>query len=103
MAVKVGEFDRGGKTRMPTISLDHDFPTATTLIPYGIFIPEYNELFLFFVASKLTADCIVDLLESWWQTVKHRFTHIQKLVINQDNRPENHSPTSQKMVCRNFY
>lgn len=97
VAVKVGEFDRGGITRMPTVSLDHDFPTETTLIPYGIFIPEYNELFLFFVASKLTADCIVDLLESWWQTVKHRFTHIQKLVINQDNGPENHSRRTQFM------
>ncbi|MCM2408166.1 ISAzo13 family transposase (plasmid) [Anabaena sp. PCC 7938] len=97
VAVKVGEFDRGGTTRMPTVSLDHDFPTETTLTPYGIFIPEYNELFLFFVASKLTADCIVDLLESWWQTVKHRFTHIQKLVINQDNGPENHSRRTQFM------
>jgi transposase len=97
VAVKVGEFDRGGTTRMPTVSLDHDFPTETTLIPYGIFLPEYNELFLFFVASKLTADCIVDLLESWWQTVKHRFTHIQKLVINQDNGPENHSRRTQFM------
>lgn len=97
VAVKVGEFDRGGTTRMPTVSLDHDFPPETTLIPYGIFLPEYNELFLFFVASKLTADCIVDLLESWWQTVKHRFTHIQKLVINQDNGPENHSRRTQFM------
>jgi len=97
VAVKVGEFDRGGTTRMPTVSLDHDFPTETTLTPYGIFIPEYNELFLFFVTSKLTADCIVDLLESWWQTVKHRFTHIQKLVINQDNGPENHSRRTQFM------
>lgn len=95
VAVKIGEFDRGGKTRMPTTSLDHDFPTEMTLIPYGIFIPEYNELFLFFVSSKLTADCIVDLLESWWQTVKHRFAHIQKLVINQDNGPENHSRRTQ--------
>ena len=97
VAVKVGEFDRGGTTRMPTISLDHDFQPETTLIPYGIFLPEYNELFLFFVASKLTADCIVDLLESWWQTVKHRFAHIQKLVINQDNGPENHSRRTQFM------
>ena len=97
VAVKVGEFDRGGTTRMPTISLDHDFQPETTLIPYGIFLPDYNELFLFFVASKLTADCIVDLLESWWQTVKHRFAHIQKLVINQDNGPENHSRRTQFM------
>ncbi|BDI15086.1 hypothetical protein ANSO36C_33830 [Nostoc cf. commune SO-36] len=97
VAVKIGEFDRGGKNRMPTISVDHDFPTEITLIPYGIFIPEYNELFLFFVSSKLTADCIVDLLESWWQTVKHRFAHIQKLVINQDNGPENNSRRTQFM------
>ncbi len=33
----------------------------TTLTPYGIFLPEYKELYLFFVGSKLTADCIVDL------------------------------------------
>jgi Rhodopirellula transposase DDE domain len=45
-------------------------------LPYEIFLPEYNELFLFFVSSKLTADYIVDLLESWWQSVKHRFSHI---------------------------
>lgn len=97
LAVQVGEFDRGGKTRIPTISLDHDFAPETTLIPYGIFLPEYNELFRFFVSSKLTADCIVDIVESWWQSVKHRFAHIQKLVINQDNGPENHSRRTQFM------
>jgi transcriptional antiterminator len=68
-----------------------------TFIPYGIFLPQYNELFLFFVTSKLTADCIVDLLESWWQSVKHRFTHIKKLVINQDNGSENNSRRTQFM------
>jgi transposase len=97
VAVKVGEFDRGGKTRTPTMSLDHDFSPEATLIPYGIFLPEYNELFLFFVSSKLTADCMVDILESWWETVKYRFAHIQKLVINQDNGPENHSRRTQFM------
>ena len=97
VAVKVGEYDRGGKTRIPTAALDHDFAPEITLIPYGIFLPEYNELFLFFVSSKLTADCIVDLLESWWQSVKERFAHIHKLVINQDNGPENHSRRTQFM------
>lgn len=96
-SVKIGEFDRGGKNRTPTIALDHDFATESTVIPYGIFLPEYNELFLFFVTSKLTADCRVDLLESWWETVKHRFSHIQKMVINQDNGPENHSRRTQFM------
>lgn len=97
VAVKVGGYDRGGKTRTPTKALDHDFPPEITLTPYGIFLPEYNELYLFFCSSKLTADCIVDLLESWWQSVKHRFAHIQKLVINQDNAPENHSRRTQFM------
>ncbi len=33
VAVKVGEFDRGGKTRVTTIALDHDFDASTTLTP----------------------------------------------------------------------
>lgn len=97
VAVKVGEFDRGGKTRVTTVALDHDFEATTTLTPYGIFLPSDNELYLFFVRSKLTADCIVDLLEQWWTMVKDRFSHIQKLVINQDNGPENHSRRTQFM------
>ena len=97
VAVKVGEFDRGGKTRVPTAALDHDFSDCATLTPYGIFIPELNELFLFFVKSKLTADCIVDLLQDWWLRVKDRFSDIQKLVINQDNGPENPSRRTQFM------
>ena len=97
VAVKVGEFDRGGKTRVNTVALDHDFPSAASLTPYGIFLPELNELSLFFVKSRLTADCIVDLLEDWWLSVKNRFTHILKLVINQDNGPENHSRRTQFM------
>ena len=97
VAVKVGEFDRGGKTRVPTVALDHDFAASATLTPYGIFLPQYNELYLFFVSSKLTADCIVDLLEHWWSLVKDRFGQIHKLVINQDNGPENHSRRTQFM------
>lgn len=97
VAVKIGEFDRGGKTRVPTVALDHDFEAAATLTPYGIFLPQYNELYLFFVCSKLTADCIVDLVEHWWSLVKDRFSHIHKLVINQDNGPENHSRRTQFM------
>jgi len=97
VSVKVGEYDRGGKTRIPTQSLDHDFAPEITLTPYGIFVPEYNELFLFFVSSKLTADCIVDLIEHWWNQVKSQFSHIQKLIVNQDNGPENNSHRTQFM------
>ena len=97
VAINVGEFDRGGKTRVKTISHDHDFDPKAKITPYGIFIPQYNELYLFFVNSKLTADCIVDLLENWWSEVKERFKQIRKLVLNQDNGPENHSRRTQFM------
>jgi len=33
VAVKIGEFDRGGKTRVSTIALDHDFAARATLTP----------------------------------------------------------------------
>jgi hypothetical protein len=97
VGIKLGEFDRGGKTRMPTVAFDHDFANCATLTPYGIFLPLEGELFLFFVQSKLTADCIVDILEQWWSNVKDRFPQIRKLVINQDNGPENHSRRTQFM------
>jgi len=97
VAVKVGEFDRGGTTRMPTVAVDHDFDATATLTPYGIFLPEFNQLYLFFVRSKLTADCIVDMIEQWWEQVQDQFAHIHTLVINQDNGPENHSRRTQFM------
>ena len=97
VGVKIGEFDGGGRTRMPTVALDHDFDATITLTPYGIFLPEFNQLYLFFVCSKLTADCIVDLIEQWWEQVKSHFAHIRTLVINQDNGPENHSRRTQFM------
>jgi hypothetical protein len=34
VALKVGEFDRGGKTRVPTVALDHDFGGVQSLTPY---------------------------------------------------------------------
>ena len=97
MAVKVGELDRGGQTRTPTTALDHDFNAVMTVTPYGIFLPELDELSLFFISSRLTADCIVDQIEKWWQQNQERFTHIRKLLINQDNGPENHSRRTQFM------
>jgi hypothetical protein len=97
VGVKVGEFDRGGKSRVPTQALDHDFDAVMTVTPYGIFLPEFNELSLFFISSKLTADCIVDRIEEWWQRNQERFAHIHTLVFNQDNGPENHSHRTQYM------
>ncbi len=92
--VKLGEFDRGGKTRVKTFANEHDF-AEDTLVPFGILLPVLAELFLFFSASRLTSDFILDCLEQWWESVRERFAHIRTLVINQDNGPENHSRRTQ--------
>lgn len=61
-----------------------------------MFLPELDELFLYFT-SKVTSDFIVDVLEMFWQSEKHRFSQVRTLVINQDNRPENSSRRTQLM------
>jgi hypothetical protein len=45
--VKVGPFARGGKSRVPTIAADHDFHPDATVTPVGIFLPAWDELFLY--------------------------------------------------------
>jgi hypothetical protein len=95
--INIGEFSRGGKSRVPTSGCDHDYQPSTKLTPYGIFLPELDELFFYFTESKVTADFIVDALEQWWNTVKERFTQIRTLVINQDNGGENSSRRTQFM------
>jgi transposase len=93
--VKVGPFARGGKSRVPTKAADHDFHPQTTVTPVGIFLPAFNELFLYGVMSKVTSDCLVDRLIDWWETGKERFAHIKTLLINLDNGPQNQSRRTQ--------
>jgi len=93
--VKVGPFSRGGKSRADLRAADHDFAPSATVTPVGIFLPEYDDLFLYGVTSKVTSDCLVDRLEEWWEEVKGRFAHITDLVINLDNGPECHSRRTQ--------
>ena len=93
--VKVGPFARGGKSRLPIQAADHDFEPLAKVTPVGIFLPVYDELFLYGVTSKVTSDCLIDRLVEWWEMVRWRFAHITTLVINLDNGPENHSRRSQ--------
>jgi hypothetical protein len=74
---------------------DHDFKPDATLIPFGIFLPDYGETYLYFTSSKVTSDCIVDCLIQFWQTVRSRFPQVTTLLINQDNGPENHTRRTQ--------
>jgi transposase len=95
--VKIGSLDRGGKSRDVVKADDHDFNQKTTVTPYGIFLPEIDELFLYFTESKVTSDFIVDILENFWLEQRHRFSDIKTLVLNQDNGPENSSRRTQFM------
>jgi hypothetical protein len=95
--VLIGPFSRKGKTRVIVRAADHDFKPDAKLIPFGIFLPKYNEVYLYFTASRVTSDFIVDCLRDFWLTVRTRFGHVRTLLINQDNGPENHSRRTQFM------
>ena len=96
-AVQVGPFARGGKSRALVMAVDHDFQPAATLTPVGIFLPAFDELFVYGVTSKVTRDCLADRLVEWWEAVRPRFSHITTLVLNVDNGPANHSRRTQFM------
>ena len=89
--VVIGPFSRRGRSRTRTKAVDHDFKPEATLTPFGIFLPQYDDLWLYMARSKVTSDFIVDRLEQWWQEVRLRFLNVKTLVINLDNGPENHS------------
>lgn len=95
--VKLGRFSRGGLTRLIVKALDHDFNAKKKMTPYGIFLPQYGELYLYFTPSRVTSDFIVDCLSDFWQSQGHRFPQVKTLVLNQDNGPENHSRRTQFM------
>jgi transposase len=95
--VAIGPFSRRGRSRAKTKGADHDFKPEATLTPFGIFVPEADDLWLYLTRSKVTSDFIVDRLEQWWQEVRLRFLKVKTLVINLDNGPENHSRRTQSL------
>jgi Rhodopirellula transposase DDE domain len=96
--VKVGDFSRRGKKRVEVKAADHDFKAKASVTPVGILVPQRDELFLACVTSKVTSDCLVDVLELWWQSRRERFKQVHTLVINLDNGPENQSYRTQFMA-----
>ena len=93
----IGLFSRGGRTRVVVKALDHDFKPEAKLTPFGIFLPDYDQLYLYLLPSRLTSDAVVDCLEQFWREVQGRFAGVERLLINQDNGPENHSRRTQFM------
>ena len=48
-----------------------------------------------FTPSKVTSDFIVDRLEGWWEGKWSRCPGVDRLSLDLDNGPENHSRRSQ--------
>ncbi len=88
---------RGGFSRLEVKALDHDFRPDKMVTPLGIFLPQYNELYIFLVTGRVTSDAIVDCIAAAWVAIADRFPLVQTLVINQDNGPECHSRRTQFM------
>jgi hypothetical protein len=93
--VNVGPSSRKGRSRTKTEAADHDFKPEATLTPFGVFLPEHDDLTLYMARSKVTSDFIVDRLGDWWEFNRVRFPEVTKLVLNLDNGPENHSRRTQ--------
>jgi hypothetical protein len=47
---------RGGYNRVK--ALDHDFRLDQTVTPVGVFLPRYNELYIFLTTGPVTSDLI---------------------------------------------
>jgi hypothetical protein len=93
--VKLGDFSRGGKNRLPRQAADHDFKPDGILNPFGILLPRWDDLTLYFTTSPVTSDFIVDMLGRWWLGKRSQFPQVDTLVINQDNGPEIQSRRTQ--------
>lgn len=96
-SVWVGDYSRGGQTRLVVKAADHDFQPQAKLTPFGILLPRYGELYLYFTPSKLTSDFMVDCLADCWNSLRERFPQVKTLLLNLDNGPENHSRRTQFM------
>ena len=96
-SVWVGAFSRGGRSRVILRAPDHDFKPDAKITPFGILLPQYGEVFLYFTDSRVTSDFIVDCLQDCWTTLQSRFPQVTRLVLNLDNGPENHSRRTQFM------
>lgn len=95
--ILIGNYSRGGQSRLIVKALDHDFNPEEKLTHFGIYLPQYHELYLYFTPSKVTSDFIVDCLQQFWFSQKDRFPQVNTLLLNLDNGPENNSRRTQFM------
>jgi len=96
--VWVGSFSREGTNRVLVEALDHDFGPDAILVPVGILLPKYDLLWIYMVPSPVTADAIADAIGACWNDARSTFPNVKRLVLDQDNGPENNSHRTQFMA-----
>jgi len=93
--VKIGEFSRGGESRVEVEAYDHDFGDKYA-IPFGIYNVKEKTAEIFISETKVTADFMADCIETYW--ISHGYSGSGKtLLLNSDNGPENNSLRTQFM------
>lgn len=95
--MKIGEFSRGGYSRVTVHGQDHDFSDGEKVTPVGFYLPELDLLYIYLVKSKVTSDLIADCLEDVLKKVQQIHPKLKKLQLALDNGPENHSRRTQFM------
>jgi hypothetical protein len=91
--VKIGNFSRGGYSRCNTTAFDHDFGNEF-ITPFGILDVTNEKVSCFFTESKVTADFMVDAIETYWVESGYSQTK-DTIIINADNGSENNSHRTQ--------
>ena len=91
--VKIGEFSRGGYSRINIEAGDHDFGNDY-ITPFGILDITMARLEYVFTETKVTADFMVDAIEYYWLESGYQQSK-DTLIINADNGPENNSHRTQ--------
>ena len=79
---------------MLTKTEDHDLGVKEKLTPFGFYLPQYDDFFLFFTRGYASSDFIVDRLEEIWPIIQDRYG-VDTLTINADNGMENSSLRTQ--------
>ena len=93
--VKIGEFSRGGKSRVAVEAYDHDFGDKYA-VPFGIYNVKEKTVEIFISETKVTADFMMDCIEQYWEC--HGYSNSgKKLLLNVDNGSENNSQRTQFM------
>jgi uncharacterized protein YwbE len=92
--MNIGNFSRGGRNRVLTKAEDHDLGVKIKLTPFGFYVPQHNDLFLYFTEGPATSDFIVDQLDEIWPILRDKYG-VNILTINADNGTDNSSHRTQ--------